>query len=130
MSLPPLKWQIRVTALKVPNGTVQLFEPQTTASPRVPCRIAHKSVEFTSPPHGPDIAARDSPLHRNAFASIRGRPGRDRTWLGHESVETTHGYVEADLTMMENALGKLAPAGSAPGRFRASDDLLAFLATL
>jgi integrase/recombinase XerD len=25
-------------------------------------------------------------------------------WLGHESVETTHGYVEADLTMMENAM--------------------------
>ena len=51
-------------------------------------------------------------------------------WLGHESVETTHGYVEADLTMMENAMGKLAPAGSAPRRFKASDDLLAFLATL
>ena len=51
-------------------------------------------------------------------------------WLGHESVETTHGYVEADLTMMEHAMGKLAPAGSAPGRFKAPDDLLAFLATL
>jgi integrase/recombinase XerD len=51
-------------------------------------------------------------------------------WLGHESVETTHGYVEADLTMMENALGKLTSAGSAPARFKASDDLLAFLAAL
>ncbi len=51
-------------------------------------------------------------------------------WLGHESVETTHGYIEADLTMMENAMGKLAPAGSAPGRFKASDDLSAFLAAL
>jgi integrase/recombinase XerD len=51
-------------------------------------------------------------------------------WLGHESVETTHGYVEADLTMMEKAIGKLAPAGSSPGRFKASDDLLAFLAAL
>ena len=51
-------------------------------------------------------------------------------WLGHESVETTHGYVEADLTMMEKAMGKLAPAGSAPARFKASDDLMAFLATL
>ncbi len=51
-------------------------------------------------------------------------------WLGQESVETTHGYVEADLTMMENALGKLAPAGSVPGRFKPADDLLAFLAAL
>lgn len=51
-------------------------------------------------------------------------------WLGHESVETTHGYVEADLTMMENALGKLTPAGSVPGRFKPADDLLAFLTAL
>lgn len=51
-------------------------------------------------------------------------------WLSHESVETTHGYVETDLTMMENAMEKLKPAGSAPSRFKAPDDLLAFLATL
>ena len=51
-------------------------------------------------------------------------------WLGHESVETTHGYVEADLSMMENAVAKLAPAGTAPGRFKPADDLLAFLSTL
>jgi integrase/recombinase XerD len=49
-------------------------------------------------------------------------------WLGHESVETTHGYVEADLTMMENAVLKLAPAGTSPGRFKPADELLAFLA--
>jgi site-specific recombinase XerD len=51
-------------------------------------------------------------------------------WLGHESVETTHGYVEADLTMMENAVGKLAPAGSGLGRFKPADDLMAFLTAL
>ena len=51
-------------------------------------------------------------------------------WLGHESVQTTHGYVEANLAMLENALGKLAPAGSAPRRFKPDDELLAFLATL
>ena len=51
-------------------------------------------------------------------------------WLGHESVQTTHGYVEADLAMKENALDKLAPAGAAPRRFKPADELLAFLATL
>jgi site-specific recombinase XerD len=51
-------------------------------------------------------------------------------WLGHESVETTHGYVEADLTMMENAVAKLAPAGTSPSRFKPADELLAFLAGL
>jgi hypothetical protein len=32
--------------------------------------------------------------------------------------------------MMENALGKLTPAGSVPGRFKPADDLLAFLTAL
>ena len=51
-------------------------------------------------------------------------------WLGHENVQTTHGYVEANLAMMEKALDKLAAAGSAPHRFKADDELLAFLAGL
>lgn len=51
-------------------------------------------------------------------------------WLGHESVETTHVYVEADLATKERALAKLAPAGSPPRRFRADDKLMTFLAAL
>ena len=51
-------------------------------------------------------------------------------WLGHESVETTHLYVEADLALKERALAKLAPAGPGARRFKATDALLAFLATL
>lgn len=51
-------------------------------------------------------------------------------WLGHESVETTHMYVEADLAMKERALQKLAPAGPGARRFKATDALLGFLATL
>ena len=30
-------------------------------------------------------------------------------WLGHESIETTHVYLEADLAIKERALQKLAP---------------------
>jgi integrase/recombinase XerD len=51
-------------------------------------------------------------------------------WLGHESMETTHIYVEADLAMKEQALQKLAPAGGDAPRFKADDELLAFLATI
>jgi site-specific recombinase XerD len=51
-------------------------------------------------------------------------------WLGHESIETTHGYLEADLKLKEKALQKLAPAGQAAPRFKADDPLLAFLKTL
>lgn len=51
-------------------------------------------------------------------------------WLGHESIETTHVYVEADLATKERALEKLAPAGARVPRFKAGDRVLAFLATL
>lgn len=51
-------------------------------------------------------------------------------WLGHESIETTHIYLEADLATKEQALGKLAPAGVEVPRFKAKDEVLAFLAGL
>ena len=51
-------------------------------------------------------------------------------WLGHESLETTHVYVEADLATKERALDKLAPMPGTPARFRPDDKLLAFLAAL
>jgi integrase/recombinase XerD len=51
-------------------------------------------------------------------------------WLGHESIETTHVYLEADLATKERCLQKLTPATHKGGRFKASDKVLAFLATL
>jgi site-specific recombinase XerD len=51
-------------------------------------------------------------------------------WLGHESVETTQIYLDADLAIKERALEKTAPPNTKPGRFRPPDQLLAFLETL
>jgi site-specific recombinase XerD len=51
-------------------------------------------------------------------------------WLGHESIETTHVYLQADLAMKEKALGKLDPIAGEWTRFHADDPLLAFLASL
>ncbi len=51
-------------------------------------------------------------------------------WLGHESIETTHVYIESDLATKELALNKLAPLGVEWSRFKADDKLLAFLASL
>ncbi|AUB85676.1 tyrosine-type recombinase/integrase [Candidatus Thiodictyon syntrophicum] len=48
-------------------------------------------------------------------------------WLGHESVETTHQYMEADLRMKEQALATLQAPPVGPPRFVASPTLLAFL---
>ena len=48
-------------------------------------------------------------------------------WLGHESVETTQIYLDADLALKEQALAKTKPIQGKAGRYRPDDDLLAFL---
>ncbi len=48
-------------------------------------------------------------------------------WLGHESVETTHQYMEADLRMKEQALATLQAPPVGQPRFVPSPTLLAFL---
>jgi len=48
-------------------------------------------------------------------------------WLGHESPETTHLYVEADLALKEQALQKVQPPGTKQVRYRPKDALLVFL---
>lgn len=48
-------------------------------------------------------------------------------WLGHESVETTQIYLDADLALKERIVDKTAPANGRRGRYRPKDQLLAFL---
>lgn len=51
-------------------------------------------------------------------------------WLGHESVETTQIYLDANLEMKERALAKTSPAHGKTGRYRPDDQLLEFLNSL
>ena len=48
-------------------------------------------------------------------------------WLGHESVETTQIYLDADLALKEQALAKTNPVNGVPRRFQPDDELIAFL---
>jgi site-specific recombinase XerD len=48
-------------------------------------------------------------------------------WLGHESIETTQIYLDADLAMKQAVLDKTKPPEGKPGRYRPDDPLLAFL---
>ena len=70
--------------------------------------------------------------HTTAVDLLRG--GVDRSvialWLGHESSETTKMYLDADLSIKEQALMRIAPRGTKPGRYRPADPLLAFLTGL
>jgi integrase/recombinase XerD len=51
-------------------------------------------------------------------------------WLGHESLETTQVYIQANLEMKEKALAKTTPINVKPGRYQPDDQLLAFLKSL
>jgi site-specific recombinase XerD len=51
-------------------------------------------------------------------------------WLGHESTNTTHRYVEADLAMKKKALARLEAPTTKMRPFHASDALMRFLQTL
>jgi site-specific recombinase XerD len=71
---------------------------------------------------------------RHAMAMGLLQAGVDRAvialWLGHESVDTTQIYLEANLAMKEEILAKTKPPGGKPGRYRPGDELLAFLKNL
>jgi site-specific recombinase XerD len=71
---------------------------------------------------------------RHTMAMSLLQEGVDRTaialWLGHESIETTQIYLDANLALKEEILAKTTPPGGKPGRYRADDKLLDFLKRL
>lgn len=51
-------------------------------------------------------------------------------WLGHESVETTQMYLQANLALKEKLLSTTAMPEGKPGCYRPADELLSFLRSL
>jgi hypothetical protein len=61
------------------------------------------------------------------------RSGIDITVIAlkrHEDPASTQAYLHADMTIKEQALARVQPRGTQPGRYRAPDSLLTFLDTL
>jgi len=48
-------------------------------------------------------------------------------WLGHESIETTQIYLDANLELKQRILDTVVPPNGKPGRYQPEDKLLAFL---
>lgn len=95
-------------------------------------RLVTKHTEIASAACDTLKTKRVSPhVLRHTTAVSLLRAGNDRAvialWLGHESIETTQMYLDADLSMKEHALARTAPLRAGPGRYRPDDSLLAFL---
>jgi integrase/recombinase XerD len=71
---------------------------------------------------------------RHSFAMNLLHHGADRSvialWLGHEDVQTTSIYLQADMQMKEQALAKTSATQARVSRYRPTDRVLAFLNTL
>ena len=105
--------------------------------------LGHDGLEYLLNKHLA-VARRDCPslkakritphCLRHSLAMDLLRNGADRStialWLGHEQVETTFIYLQADMQLKEKALAKTASVGGRVPRYRPSDRILAFLKTL
>jgi integrase/recombinase XerD len=106
-------------------------------------RLSNDAVERLVAKHVKSAAARCPTLAnkhvtphvlRHTIAVHLLQRGVDRStialWLGHENIETTQIYLDADLAMKERALARTAPPHVQSHRFRPRDSLLAFLESL
>jgi integrase/recombinase XerD len=97
-------------------------------------RIVHYVAEATA--RCPSLRAKHVTTHtlRHTAAMRLLLSGVDATvvalWLGHEQVSTTSIYLHADMSQKERAIARTTPPTAKPGRFRASDPVIAFLEAL
>jgi len=100
----------------------------------VRCRLA-KHVETASRKY-PELTGKTITPHvlRHSCAMLLLGAGNDITiialWLGHQNPRSTRAYLHADLELKQRALDRTAPPETKPGRYKPSDQLLAFLDAL
>lgn len=102
------------------DAVERLLTKHTTAATATCPALKNKTVSPHVLRHTTAVNLLQAGVDRSVIALI----------LGHESVETTQMYLDADLTTKERALALTAPVGAPQGRFRPSDTLLAFLQAL
>ena len=119
-------------------------EPQDPLFPtRTGRRLSRDAVERRVATHATVArnncaSLKDKRLHphvlRHSCAMSLLQAGVDSTvialWLGHADIRSTAPYLHADMTIKERALALLTPPSVAPGRFKPTDQLLAYLDNL
>lgn len=125
---------------EVPRGEAEVLFPSARGA-----RLSADGVQFLLARHlatarqgCPSLKKKRVTPHvlRHTAAMELLQAGVDRSvialWLGHESIETTQMYLDADLALKEKAMSKTTPlpGGKPIRRFRPDDRLLAFLKNL
>jgi site-specific recombinase XerD len=124
---------------EAPHGADTIVFPSARGG-----RLSADGVQFllakhlaTARQHCPSLKNKRVTPHvlRHTAAMELLQAGVDRSvialWLGHESIETTQMYLDADLALKEKALAKTTPLkGKAASRYRPDDKLLTFLKNL
>jgi len=116
----------RNAAMLFPSATGGRLSPDSVADllAKHVARASHTCPSLRSKRITPHVL-------RHTMAMELLQAGVDRAvialWLGHESVETTQIYLEANLAFKEEILAKTTPPDGTPGRYKAGDELLAFL---
>lgn len=115
----PLFPSIRGGALSR-DAVERLIAKHATSARRSCTSLKHKKVTPHTLRHSAAMALLNSGVDCSVIA----------LWLGHESVETTHVYLHADMQTKERALSRTKSFGTKPKRYRPTDTLLAFLESL
>ena len=137
-------WKSTVAAIKAwlrinPElGAHSALLPSRAGQPMTRCNVAQRlalaveRAKTTAPSLGGKRVSPHTLRHTTAMHLLQsGVPFNViALWLGHESVNTTHRYVEANLQMKEDALSRLEAPDTKLTRFKATDDLMKFLRAL
>lgn len=121
-----------------PHGNSQVVFPNQSGSRLSSDGVQYLLAKHTAMARGvcPSLGDKRVSPHvlRHTAAMNLLQAGVDTTviamWLGHESVETTHVYLEADLELKRRMLEKTTPQGGASAVYKPEDALLAFLKNL
>ena len=110
---------------------------------RTGARLSHDAIEHrlahylaTARIGCPSLRGKQVTMHtlRHTAAMRLLHAGIDITvialWLGHEQIATAQIYLHADMNQKERAIARVTAPGTAPGRYRPPDKLLAFLEAL
>ena len=90
----------------------------------------HRRRALPDTPHQERHRPRPAAHHRDDAAAIRDQHLCDRALARPRTRTTTRGYLHGDLRLKQRALDRTTPPDTKPGRYRATDSLLAFLDNL